>query len=112
MSSRPSHRLTVSALLLAVLLALGAPPVQATSPTAGALEALGAKVQTWLAGWLPGSAVESRGMIDPNGHVYQAVPSPKSLATGGSGHTAGRAPRGGGIKVQCVGTPDPNGCPH
>jgi hypothetical protein len=100
MSSRLSHRLAVSALLLAVALALGAPPAQA-STNFSALESLGAKVQTWLTGWLPRSAgTDAGGLTDPNGRGHLRLPVKGS-------------PGGPIIKPACdnAGSTDPNGCP-
>jgi hypothetical protein len=113
MSSRRSHRLVVTALALAVLLALAAPPAQA-SQRSSLLDTLGAKVQTWLSAWLPGWAgSDGRGMIAPKGSVNRGGDVPKAGATpgGADGRKAGRAPRGGRIRVECSGQSNPDGCP-
>jgi len=68
MSSRPSHRPAISALVLAVLLALAAPPAQAAQGSS-ALDSLGSRVQTWLASWLPGVRIDSAGLTEPNGRA-------------------------------------------
>jgi hypothetical protein len=113
MSSRRSHRLVVTALVLTVLLALAAPPVQA-SQRSSLFDTLGAKVQAWLSAWLPGWAgSDGRGMIEPQSHVYRGGDVPKAGAAprGADGRKAGRAPRGGRIRVECSASTNPDGCP-
>jgi hypothetical protein len=68
MSSRLSHRFAVSALLLAVLLLLAAPPAQAGSRSS-LLDNLGAKVQSWLAAWLPGAGIQGESATAPSGRT-------------------------------------------
>lgn len=107
MSSRLSHRLAVSTLVLAVLLALAAPPAQAAT-SASVLDNLGAKVQTWLAAWLPGASPHNEGLAEPNGGTkvgsHGQLPS-RQVSGGGAHHPV--------IRPQCSGYPggDPNGCP-
>ncbi len=111
MSSRLSHRPAISALVLAVLLALAAPPAQAAQGSS-LLDHLGSKVQTWLASWLPGVRIDSAGVGNPNG----------GAALGDHGRQAGSAGRREGtafhpvIRPQCDGgvIADPNGgcTPH
>jgi|ERR1700732_4480580 len=87
MSSRLSHRPVVSALVLAVLLALAAPPAQAAQGSS-LLDHLGSKVQTWLASWLPGVRVESAGLTEPKGG---AVLGGRARQAGSGNHHQGRA---------------------
>jgi hypothetical protein len=87
MSSRLSHRPVVSALVLAVLLALAAPPAQAAQGSS-LLDHLGSKVQSWLASWLPGVRVESAGVTEPKGGV---APVGRARQGGSGNHRQGRA---------------------
>ena len=111
MSSRLSHRPVVSALVLAVLLALAAPPAQAAQGSS-LLDHLGSKVQSWLASWLPGVRVESAGVTEPKGG---AAPGGHGRQAGSAGHHEGRAFHPV-IRPQCDGSSnsDPNGgcIPH
>lgn len=106
MSSRLSHRPAISALVLAVFLALAAPPAQAAQGSS-LLDHLGSKVQTWLASWLPGVRVDRAGLTEPNGRA----------ALGDHGRQAGNHHEGRAfhpvIRPQCDTSPgaDPNGCP-
>ena len=109
MSSRLSHRPVVSALVLAVLLALAAPPAQAAQGSS-LLDHLGSKVQTWLASWLPGVRVDGAGVSEPNGGGALAG---RAQQAGSGNHHQGRAFHPV-IRPQCdTGTnSDPNGgCP-
>jgi hypothetical protein len=109
MSSRLSHRPVVSALVLAVLLALAAPPAQAAQGSS-LLDHLGSKVQSWLASWLPGVRIDSAGLTEPNGG---AAPVGRARQAGSGNHREGRAFHPV-IRPQCDGSSnsDPNGCPH
>jgi hypothetical protein len=112
MSSRLSHRFAVSALLLAVLLLLAAPPAQAGSRSS-LLDNLGAKVQSWLAAWLPGAGIQGEGATARVGQS-QGAHIPGSLTTPGVGRhgdDAGRSVHHSRIRVECAGQSDPNGCP-
>jgi hypothetical protein len=80
MSSR-RFRPVGSALVLAVLLALAAPPAQASGGST-LLDNLGAKVQIWLAGWLPGVRIDSVGTTGSSGRA--ALGGSGSQATGGA----------------------------
>ena len=106
MSSRLSHRLTVTTLALALLLALAAPPAQAAQ-SASALDTLTAKVQTWLSALWPwaGASTKSRGLTDPNGRGHVA-----GVATSAGHHGRQLV---GPIRPACdnSGVTDPNGCP-
>src|ERR1700726_4993419 len=108
MSSRLSHRPAISALVLAVLLALAAPPAQAAQGSS-LLDHLGSKVQTWLASWLPGVRVDGGGVSEPNGGGALAG---RAQQAGSGNHHQGRAFHPV-IRPQCEGSPgaDPNGCP-
>jgi hypothetical protein len=106
MSSLPSHRLAISALALAMLLALAAPPAQASS----LLDHLGAKVQTWLAAWLPGAGTQGEGTTDPNGRAVSHARLPAGHVIGSPDRHAGRSFHPG-IKPACGTNNDPNGCP-
>ena len=108
MSSRLSHRPVVSALVLAVLLALAAPPAQAAQGSS-LVDQLGSKVQSWLASWLPGVRVESAGVTEPKGG---AALGGRAWQAGSGNHHQGRAFHPV-IRPQCDGSPgaDPNGCP-
>ena|ERR1700719_59411 len=111
MSSRLSHRPVVSALALAVLLALAAPPAQAAQGSS-LLDHLGSKVQTWLASWLPGVRTDGAGVNAPNGG---AALGSHGRQAGSAGHHEGRAFHPV-IRPQCDsgGQIDPNGncIPH
>jgi hypothetical protein len=103
-SRRFPRRPAATALALAVLLTLAALPAQAAQgPTL--LDHLGAKVQTWLASWLPGVRVEGVGRIERN----------SGATFGDQGRQAGHHGRAVHpvIKPQCDSSPssDPNGCP-
>lgn len=87
MSSRLSHRTAISALVLAVLLALAAPPAQAAQGSS-LLDHLGSKVQTWLASWLPGFRIDSAGVGNPNGG---AALGDHGRQAGSGNHHQGRA---------------------
>jgi hypothetical protein len=87
MSSRLSHRPVVSALVLAVLLALAAPPAQAAQGSS-LLDHLGSKVQTWLASWLPGVRIDGAGLTEPKG---EAAPMGRARQAGSGNHHQGRA---------------------
>jgi len=106
MSSRLSHRPVVSALVLAVLLALAAPPAQAAQGSS-LLDHLGSKVQTWLASWLPGVRVDSAGLTEPKGG---AALGGRARQAGSGNHHQGRAFHPV-IRPQCEegSHPDPNG---
>ncbi len=106
MSSRLSHRPVVSALVLAVLLALAAPPAQAAQGS-GLLDHLGSKVQSWLASWLPGVRVDGAGVSAPNGGKELEG---RAQQAGSWNHHQGRAFHPV-IRPQCDSTshPDPNG---
>lgn len=111
MSSRQSHRLAVSTLVLAILLGLAAPAAQA-GQRPSLLDALGAKVQTWLAAWLPGGSIDNAGLTDPNGRAKRGGQLPNARVAPGpglGGRNAGRAPGGGKIRVECSGQPNPDG---
>jgi len=110
MSSRRFHSVG-SALVLAVLLALAAPPAQAAERST-LLDHLGAKVQTWLVGWLPGIRIDGQDTTDSNGRV--AIADHARQAAGGA---SGRITTEKGrtfhpiIRPQCNPAVDPNGCP-
>jgi hypothetical protein len=110
MSFRPFHRLAVSTLVLAFLLAMASPPAQA-SQKAGLLDTLGTKVQIWLAAWLPGWAgIDNAGLTAPNGSGHL----PALGRAAGGGRLEGSHRGGPGIKPACdnSGSIDPNGgCP-
>jgi hypothetical protein len=111
MSSDRFNRPALTALVLAMLLALAAPPAQAAGSF---LDTLGAKVQGWATAWWPWPAAASHGIVpaDPNGGAR---------SNGGAVHGGGRAlGHGGGqpgrvlppvAKPLCNTNPDPNGCP-
>jgi hypothetical protein len=109
MSSRLSHRPVVSALVLAVLLALAAPPAQAAQGSS-LLDHLGSKVQTWLASWLPGVRIDGAGLTEPKGGV---APGGRARQVGSGNYRQGRAFHPV-IRPACDGSPssDPNGCPR
>jgi hypothetical protein len=106
MSSRLSHRPAISALVLAVLLSLAAPPAQAAQGPS-LLDHLGSKVQTWLASWLPGARFDGAGVTAPKGG---AAPAGRAQQAGSGNHHQGRAFHPV-IRPQCdAGSePDPNG---
>jgi hypothetical protein len=111
MSSRPSHRPAISALVLAILLALAAPPAQAAQGSPF-LDNLGSKVQTWLASWLPGIRIDGAGMTEASGRASLAG---HGRQAGSSNHHQGRVIHPV-IRPQCdigIGV-DPNGgcLPH
>lgn len=108
MSSRLSHRTAVSALVLAVLLALAAPPAQAAQGSS-LLGSLGSKVQSWLASWLPGLRMDGAGVSE---HERGTSPGGEARQGGGSNHREGRAYHPV-ILPACDVNPssDPNGCP-
>ena len=109
MSSRLSHRFAISALLLAVLLVLAAPPAQAGTGSS-LLDSLGAKVQSWLAAWLPAAGIQGESATARVGaHVPGSLTTP---GVGRHGDGAGRSVHRGRIRVECIGPNDPNGCPH
>jgi hypothetical protein len=108
MSSHPFPRPVACALVLAALLCLTAPPAQAAERST-LLDHLGAKVQTWLAGWLPGIRIDAVGTRVPEGvDRSQAAPAPGRSGGSLSSHQIHR-----GVKPLCDtgGTADPNGCP-
>ena len=110
MSSRQSHRFAISTLVLAILLGLAAPAAQA-GQRPSLLDALGAKVQTWLAAWLPGGSIDNARLTDPNGLANRGGQLPKAGVAPGKGiggKNAGR-PIGGGIRVECAGATNPDG---
>jgi hypothetical protein len=112
MSSRPSHRLAICALVLAVLLALAAPPAQAGTRSS-LLGNLGAGVQTWLTAWWPGAGLQDPGTTDANGRAN--VKGSSQLPAGPlAGSPASHRERSGHRLIKPVCTPigDPNGCPH
>src|SRR5258708_14833433 len=78
MSSRTFSRSMVTALLLCALLALAAPPAQASGLAGGLLGGLSAKVQSWAAAWWPAAAgTDSRGgLIDPDGRRERRAAAP------------------------------------
>ena len=106
MSSRLSHRPAISALALAVLLALAAPPAQAAQGSS-LLDHLGSKVQTWLASWLPGVRIDGAGVAEPHGGAAAAHRAPQA---GSGNHHQGKAFHPV-IRPQCDNNsiPDPNG---
>ena|ERR1700688_173101 len=107
MSSRPSHRPAISALVLAVLLlALAAPPAQAGQGSTF-LDNLGSKVQTWLASCLPGVRIGSVGLTDPKGGAALGGPARQA---GSTKHHQGRVVHPI-IRPECDNSshPDPNG---
>ena len=107
MSSRLFHRLTVSALAVAVLLALAVAPAQAATARSTVLDNLGAKVQSWLAAWLPGAGLHLEGTTDTNGGG-QARADAKLR----SGRPSGEKSVHRFIRPECNPVTDPNGCPH
>jgi hypothetical protein len=109
MSSRLSHRPAISALVLAVLLALAAPPAQAAQGSS-LLDHLGSKVQTWLASWLPGVRIDGVGLTS---HDAGAASGGRGRQAGSRNHREGRAFHPV-IRPQCdnASGSDPNGCPH
>lgn len=113
MSSR-RFRSVGSALVLAVLLALAASPAQAAERST-LLDNLGAKVQIWLAGWLPGIRIDSVGATAPSGRA--ALGGHGRPALGGAGRSLtqhqGRTFHPV-IRPECDTSPgpDPNGCPR
>jgi len=107
MPSRLSHRLVVSALFLAVLLALAPPPAQAGT-SSGVLDNLGAKVQSWLAAWLPASGLKDEGVKAPSGRT-SAGSHAQAPATELGRKRSGRSMHPI-IKPACSITTDPNGC--
>ena len=109
MSSRLSHRFAISALLLAVLLVLAAPPAQAGTGSSF-LDSVGAKVQSWLAAWLPAAGIQSESATSGSGRAN--VGSHAKLAAGRLGGSPGGY-RGHHpvIRPQCGPINDPNGCP-
>lgn len=95
--SRPTRRLTLSAILLGLALAFAAPPVQAReSLSAGWLDALAHQLTQWTAGWrsLPAGAAagstsgrhtpparpqppvrpDCGGLVNPDGSCASAAP--------------------------------------
>jgi hypothetical protein len=109
MSSRPSHRLATSALVLAVLLALAAPPAQAGTRSS-LLDNLGAKVQTWLTAWWPGAGIQTDGTTDPHGRLNVKSHARPAAGRSGGMFNANRR-RHPIIRPECGVNPDPNGCP-
>lgn len=114
MSSRPSHRPAITALVVLALLALAAPPVHATQAPS-LLGHLGAQIQTWLAGVLPGGRIDNQSATPTGGH---AALSSHGRPVGGEGSGKAAAIRQGRavhpiIRPQCDTNPssDPNGCP-
>jgi hypothetical protein len=87
MSSRLSHRPAISALVLAVFLALAAPPAQAVQGSS-LLDHLGSKVQTWLASWLPGVRMDGAGVSEARGG---AAAGGRAREAGSGTHHQGRA---------------------
>ncbi len=111
MSSRTFSRSMVTALLLCALLALAAPPAQASGLAGGLLGGLSAKVQSWAAAWWPAAAgTDSRGgIIDPNGKSRSAAaPARGSRAAQGARRPSGRTVVGP-IRPGCNNGIDPNG---
>lgn len=113
MSSRQSHRLVVTALALATVVSLAAPPAHAAGSL---LDSLGARVQGWAAGWWPWPAAASHGIVtaNPDGGARSSVGSVRGGRAGGdAGRQPGRAlpPV---VRVRCdnASNPDPNGCPR
>jgi|SRR5579862_7370785 len=108
MSSRLSNRTAISALVLAVLFALAAPPAHAAQGPS-LLDHLGSKVQSWLASWLPGVRVDGEGVGEQDNSAR-----PRAAYAPGQ---SGLRPRHGqfhrGIKALCDtgSTGEPNGCP-
>jgi len=107
MPSSLSHRLVVSALFLAVLLALAPPPAQA-STSSGVLDSLGAKVQSWLAAWLPATGLKGSSATATSGRT-SVVTQAQVPATGSGRKRSGRSIHPI-IKPGCSITTDPNGC--
>src|SRR5258708_7612277 len=111
MSSRTFSRSMVTALLLCALLALAAPPAQASGLAGGLLGGLSAKVHSWAAAWWPAAAgTDSRGgIIDPNGKSERraAAPVPGRRVSGRVQAHRGRVV--GPIRPGCNGPVDPNG---
>lgn len=110
MSSHLFPRPVASALVLAVALTLASPPAQAAGRSS-LVDYLGAKVQTWLAGWLPGLRIDSVGTMEPGraalgAHGRQAPGQESERVDSRTGRAVHR-----GIKPQCGSNPDPNGCP-
>jgi hypothetical protein len=113
MSFRQSHRLVVTALALASLLALAAPPAHAAG---NLLDSLGAKVQGWAAAWWPWPAAASHGIVaaNPDGGARANFGTVHGGRPGGNaGRQAGRA-LPPGVRPACdnAGIGDPNGCPR
>jgi hypothetical protein len=107
MSSR-RFRPVGSALVLAVLLALAAPPAQASGGST-LLDNLGAKVQIWLAGWLPGGRIEAIGAINPSrGAAFGGRVRQQGIEGRGSHQSRSIRPV---IRPECNSVSDPNGCP-
>ena len=106
MSSRLSNRTAISALVLAVLFALAAPPAQAAQGSS-LLDHLGSEVQSWLASWLPGVRVDGAGLSEQE---RGAAPG-GAARQGGSGNNQARRAYHRVIRPQCDAgaQTDPNG---
>ena len=112
MSSRLSHRLAVTTLALALLLALAAPPAQAAQ-SAGALDTLTAKVHTWLSALWPwgGASADSALLTDPNGRAHAGALAVHSPAGPHGSLKAHHGVRGRNLRPGCDNglVVDPNG---
>jgi hypothetical protein len=114
MSSRSNHRLVVGALALCALLALAARPAQARE-SAGLVDALAARLHALVPAWWSWAAAgtQSAGVTDSNVQARSAAPGravPGRQAAPGSRHVQ-RVHPGRGIRIECSGLGEPNGCP-
>jgi hypothetical protein len=111
---RTSRRIVVSAVVLALTVALATPPAQARE-SATYLDTLTAKVGAWVTALWPWSAVrtEGSGGADPNGRSKRLNREAAGLARASFNANRGRVVSRPVQTLDCVnGTSDPNGCPH
>ncbi|HVR11795.1 MAG TPA: hypothetical protein VMW75_27380 [Thermoanaerobaculia bacterium] len=105
---RPSRRLALTALSLALVLILAAPPAQAgQSPSLGWLDTLAQQLAQWTASWwarpTPG---RSAGQAQ---HPAKSPPSKLRIDCGGLIDPDGKCLSPIGIGINCGGEIDPNG---
>jgi hypothetical protein len=111
MSSNRFHHPAVTVLVLAILLALAAPPAHAAG---NLLDHLGARVQSWAAAWWPWPATASHGIVaaNPEGGARSNVSAVHGSGTRGHGEGQPGRLLLPGARPLCAPGVDPNGCPH
>jgi hypothetical protein len=110
MSFVRSNRPVVTLVVVAVLLALTAPPAHAAGSI---LDTLGARMQSWAANLWPWPAAADHGIVaaNPDGGARSNLGAVHGSRPGHGGGQPGRAVLPPVTPLGCI-VGDPNGCPH